>query len=476
MMKLNKKKLKHASISTLFIIFFVIVMLLVNVLVNFLTTRYSLKLDMTTNNEFQLDDQTKDLLHELDQDVTIYMLRSEADMQRNESYVRIMETVYRFGSESGGKIKYEFINPNANPEFFNQYSKAKGSENAIMVVESPLRYGVVTTDEMFSTDESGQNTYINIESQICSSLLYVTSEKVPKAGIVAGHNEVPMEGFNGILDANNFERVDVNLVTEEIPEEVDNLIIAGPQLDFSAEEIEKIDAFLQVPGHNLFVFWNYQAPKLTVLERYLTEWGIEIGEEIILDDQMAIQGMGNILAMVQDTDVTQSLTGTQSMLVAPNCKPVEMLWTEKSYTRVVPLAKSSTASFGRVLDINKPLDQGRQEGDTDGPFNVCIMSEKNVPNQDEIESNRVFVTGTYRIGDEDTMNVGISLNSSFLTTILSYSNDDTKTMQVMPKVMQSYDLNIYDSDVRNYMIILLIVMPLVILGIGIFVFIRRRHK
>lgn len=483
-MKINKKKIKHASVSVLFIIFFVVFVMLANVLVDFLSTRFSLKIDMTPNQLYQLDDSTKDMLSTMEKDVTIYMLKEETEMkQGNNNYV--LETIYQMATASGGKLKYEFISPNKNPAFFDKYANAKGNDKALLIVASAERYKVVNSNELLSTGSTNQTstassqsnaTYINVESAVDTALLYVLSDRPTKAGIVTAHNELEVAGFNDLLSANGMEQVAVDLLSSEIPEDVSNLIIMGPTSDFSASEIEKIDKFLQVDGHNVYLFWNFLAPKLEVLERYLTEWGISVGSELILDQSQAYQMPAGILAQYTDNDATQSMQAGEPRIFQPYCRPVDMLWTEKSYTRVVPLATSSNQSYGRIMNDNNNAYDAKASNEPAGPFTTAIMSEKNVQKSGtmEYDSSRIFVFGSYMMGDENAMSV--LSNQSFLTSLVGYGNEGIKTMQVMPKVIKDDDLDIYESSMNLYWYLLVFVMPIIVLGAGIYIFVRRRYR
>lgn len=481
-MKINKKKIKHASVSLLFILFFAAFVMLANVLVDFMSTRFSLKIDMTPNQLYQLDDSTKEMLSQMEDEVTIYMLKEETQMQQG-NYYYILETIYQMATASGGKIKYEFISPTKNPAFFDKYANAKGNENALLIVASDKRYKVVNSNEMLaagqtSSGQANNTVYVNVESAIDTALLFVQSDRPTKAGLVTGHSEIAVEGFNELLSSNGMEQVQVNLLSEEIPEDVTNLIIMAPTIDFAASEIEKLDKFLEVDGNNIFVFWNFLAPKLEVLERYLTEWGIAVGPEIILDQQQAYQMPAGIFAQYTDNDATQSMAANQeTRIFLPYCRPLEMLWAEKSYTRVVPMANTSNQSYARLMTDDADIYAAKQSGERSGPFYPVIMSEKNQQKPGgklEYNSSRIFVFGSYVMVDETAL--PILSNQSFITALVGYGNDSMKTMQVMPKVIKNEDLNIYQSSMSIYWWVLVVIMPLIILAAGIYIFIHRRYK
>ena len=483
-MKINKRKLQYASLSTAFIVLFVVLVMLFNVFVGYLTNRFSLKLDLTASSEYALSDDTKELLHGLNEDVTVYIMQSEAAIQKDASDTkpRIVETIRRYNSESGNKVKYEFIDPNQNPKFYDDYPLAKatkeGETSAFLIVKSERRYTPILFNSLVATDENRTSYYYSTESELSSAILFVTSEEVSKVAKITGHNETELSGFQTIIDGNKFESVSVNLRTEDIPEGVNNLLIAAPNIDYSAEEIAKIDAFLTTPGNNVYVFWNGDlAQKLPVLERFLSDWGMAIGESVILDQERAFSSPVMPVGELQENDVTQKIQATQQLYLSPQTHPITILWEEKSYTRTLPLVVSSSSSYGRVLSANANISDARKDNEPKGPFCMAAVGEKNVQKSDGgIESNRVFLFGSNYMADESITGISISINNTLLNTVVSYANSNTKTMSIAPKVTQQNDLNFYESQINMLLIILVIVMPLAILAFGLVIFFRRRHR
>ncbi len=482
-MKINKKKLQYASLSTVFIILFVVLIMLVNMLFGYLTNRFSLKLDMTAQGEYSLSDETQELLHNLDEDITVYIMQSEATIQKDQTNVRasVVETIRRYSTVSGNKLHYEFIDPNQNPKFYDDYPLAKaakeGESAAFLIVKSDRRYTPLLLNNIAGYSQDATTRYNNTESELSSAILYVTSKEVSKVAAITGHNEDSVPGFQNILDSNKFETVSVNLRTDSIAEDVNNILIAGPQLDFTDEEIAKIDAFLQTPGHNLYIFWSGQVnTKLPVLERFLADWGFAVSETMVLDQEDCVYSPVIVLGELQENDATANVQQTQQRFLSPNTHPITILWEEKSYTRTMPLLNSGSSSYARLMDASANTTDARKENEARGPFCLAALSEKNVQKSDgSVESNRVFLFGSEFTANEQMTSMPISLNNTIFNTVVSYANTNTNTMQIEPKAISSSDLNFYESQINTLMVILVIVVPLAILALGIVIFLRRRH-
>ncbi|MEG2571080.1 MAG: GldG family protein [Clostridia bacterium] len=481
-MKINKRKLRYASVSTVFMVLFVVVVMLVNVLAGFLTNRFSLKLDMTSAGMFKLTEQTQKTLKELNEDITIYIMSSEAKVSKDEVNVQLVETVREFGSTSGGKVKYEFIDPNLNPKFYDDYPKAKssgaeGEESAFFIIKGSKRYDTLTRQEMVAGNNSGKGFAYSTEAKLGGAILFVTSEKVSKVATIEGHNEKELAALNAVFDGNSMERSPLNLTSADIPKDVNNMIISAPTADYTPEEIAKIDAFLAIPDNNLFVFWGSNSGKLPVLERFLSDWGIQVGSGLVLDATRAYQSPIAIVAdLNKESEIAKKIGETQLALISPATRQMSVLWEEKGWMHTVPLAMSSNSSFARTLTADINIADGKHSNEEGGPFPIAIMSEKNEQKQDKLLTNRVFVFGTTEIASDSMMSAPIAINNTFINTIVGYCNENTNTVEIMPKIVQTYDLNFYESQIKLLMVVLLIIIPLAILGVGVFIFAKRRHK
>ena len=73
--------------------------------------------------------------------------------------------------------------------------------------------------------------------------MYVTSDDVPVVYNITGHGEKEYGMVTSMIRQAHYEVEDLQLLTSDIPEDADMLLIFSPQNDFSAEEIEKLDVY-----------------------------------------------------------------------------------------------------------------------------------------------------------------------------------------------------------------------------------------
>lgn len=487
-MKINKRKLKYASISSAFIAVVVVFVVLLNILVGALSDRFSLQLDLSGDGSYSIKDETVEFLKGIDEDINIYVLKHRNLVEASEDGVRLSENLARYNTVSNGHVKHEYVDPNVQVTFLDDYPNATKVEDALLIVASERRYVVVPEADLkmnlpanSQTGTPSNKSIYTIESTLNTALLRVLSDEVSRVGVITGHNEMEIPGVTNIFAGNGIDAVTINLLTDSIPEDVSNLIIAGPQTDFAAVEIAKIDAFLAQGGNNLFFFWNPSTARLEVLDRYLTEWGIRFENQVILDDQYSLATDSDwslVFAMPTENDAITVLPNmNQQMLVSRASHPISVLWTEQNDRRVVSLAETNITSYTKELNNEFSLTAPKAAGDLTGPFVVSTLSETLVSPTSGKEASRVFGFASVQFAAEEILGTTYTLNNSFLNELVGYGNPNTETMEIDPLVVQnSYDLNLRAGTVDILFWALVVITPLLILSAGIFIFIRRRHR
>lgn len=126
---ISSKKISTGVFSTGMIIAMVAVTVVVNLFVAELPATWT-SIDVTSTKIYSITDDTKDYLKGLDEDVTIYVLVSDASKD-----TKLDETLQRYESLSD-HIKVSYINPAANPTFAAQYTDSSVTSNSMIVVSS----------------------------------------------------------------------------------------------------------------------------------------------------------------------------------------------------------------------------------------------------------------------------------------------------------------------------------------------------
>ena len=158
---LNKRRLKHGSLATAMTIGLVAVLVLVNVIVGLLVERFPMDIDLTTDNIFQLSDESIEYIENLDQDVTINVLADEETFSGQNDYYRQANEVIQNYTKYSDRITVRYIDLYTNPELQQKYSKETLSVGGILV-ECGERYQTLTAYDLFNTQTDQQTGHFRL--------------------------------------------------------------------------------------------------------------------------------------------------------------------------------------------------------------------------------------------------------------------------------------------------------------------------
>lgn len=270
---LGLRQVRYGANASAMSVLFIAIMVMLNVL----AVRYPQRLDVTATQEFSLSQQSKQIVAELTQPLTITGYYSANDRFAQDD----VETRLKGYVAASGQVSYRFIDPDKDPvSARNDEITAYGT----LVV----RYG-----DRKATTQTGD------EQAITGAILQVTQDTKPVVYVLTGHRERTVDDFapnqisefRTVLAANNFDVESMNLsITAEIPPTNSVLLIADPQDEIAPDEYNKIVAYMQAGGRLLLLSNPLSpAPMASLLET----WGLQWQDNFVVDEQSQ---MGNPLA------------------------------------------------------------------------------------------------------------------------------------------------------------------------------------
>lgn len=474
-----------ALISTIVVIAAVIA---VNYFVDYIADRYVLELDMTKESEYEISDETVQLLDTLEEPITITVLCDETDYANDSDLRRLPKVLQRYEQLSHGSVTVKYINAVNNPAIFSQYDQLGDLCSGDIIVESAKRYKSMSPYDLLeyqssnssSSSSSGSNTKyltgLRAEQRLTSAILYVIANKVPKAAYTIGHQESEEhETLDTLLTSANYDVTTLSLMQEgQVPDDIDMLIISQPQGDFTSEEIDALEEFMN-NGGKMIVSFASNTPNLTNLEEYFEEWGVAYEDKMVYDNERCFAGTNFYL--MPNVNTVEGLTDnldSKSYVIIPGARPITTLWDQDNWRGTQVLMSTSNNSYAKDLS-SETTSYEQTSDDATGPFNVGVLAYQNsMHNLDSTYSYALFLNAGFL--SDSTLDNTAFLNKDYVMAALNFMSDDTEAVSIASKDLTSSTLAVPGSAKSVLFYLLIIIIPGVCLAAGIAVWARRRHK
>lgn len=474
------KKLKYGSSSALFTLLILVVIAMVYLTSELLTERFGLSFDMTQSGIYEVSDQTKEYLNNLDSDIVMTVLAEQNDYENLQGYAQINELLKKYTLLSHGKIAVRYVNVYKNPAFLQDYPTPNTLREGAVIIESDKRFKAYQIDDFyeFSTDEQTKETYISgnvAEQKLTSGIRYVTMDVLPQIVTITGHNESALAEFDTVIAQSNYQVQSVNLMTDDIPQGTNLVVLAAPQSDFTAAEIDKLDRYLENDESTVLYLYSPNYGTHPVLDRFSEDWGVHPVRRMVVDPPRSVGNLSYIAPLVIKSDVTKTLENTtNSILMMSLPGHFELLWESRGYKKLVPLLRSSGEAYAKDMDTaQQSLEPA--DGDTVGSYCLGVMSEQRKAGNGAEKVSRVFFYASDTLLADGFMQTPNLMNRSYASSLLSYLYKQEDTMVFASKTMESDQLAMTGDTAVVIFWSLVIALPCLILISGLLVWNKRRR-
>ncbi|WP_050696934.1 Gldg family protein [Anaeromassilibacillus senegalensis] len=479
--KKDSRKGKFRGISFAFTAGLIVLIVLLNVVVSILGERYpSMNLDLTTGKVNTLSESAAQVASNVQTPTTITIMAGE-DIARSDTNYQQVSILADKMAERNSNITVAYLELDKNPAFASQYQDENITTGSVLV-ETEKRHRVLNYGDLFSTQYSMDGsmvTYSKVDSALASAVSSVNADTLPLAVFDGSHSEaVDLAVYRTLLEGNNFETQDFQLLTEEIPENAQLLVLGTPTTDCTPDEIEKLEAFLndetRGTDRSLLVTFHPNQAALPNLTAFLKEWGLDVQQatEVVESDANSYipSGPGNILVNIGSDVVLNSNAQGYNLVVMPQSSPINLLFDERNGITTHSLATSNSTSY---------LFDGTQESFDNpqmGSYNVAAMAQKQVGQN---TANVVAIGSTFMF-DDGILNVNTYGNGSFVTDLSRYVTGVTGSEAVS---MENAQVRTAELDISMSLLnvtllglgVFTILLPLCVAVIGLVIYIRRRR-
>ena len=489
----SKKNFSLSAYSSTVIAGSIAVAVILNLIVAELPSRYTV-FDLTANRLYSLTDDTKELVSNIGEDVTIYVLANE-----NQADSTLANTLDSYEGLSS-HIKVTYVDPAVNPKFYTKYTDGSISSNSV-IVESSKRSRVVDYNDLY-VSELDYSTYsqnvtgYDAEGQITSAISYVLSENMPKIYMVTGHGELELDStFTDVIQKANIDTETINLMDyDAVPEDAEAVFVNAPTEDLSSDDAEKLLTYLN-NGGDIFINTTYTGKDMPNFDKLLDFYGVQVSKGLIIEtaQNSYYQDPFYLLPSIEYDTITSDIYSGNSYVFAPYCQG--LTFTEKEDVEVTPLLASSEKSYVRD-DIENSTSYDRQDGDEDGPFYIGLSCTAQVAGaasqeQETDESGNtdaasgdvknsestaiIFSCENLFTQEADTMVAGTN-QKLFSGVLQAFETEDGESSSVVIPV-KNYEveyLTVSQSWISILALITVIVIPFGFLITGFVIWFRRR--
>lgn len=460
--------IRLGAYSTLGIVLMAVLTAVINLGLNHVPDRYT-SFDVTANKLYTLTDDTKTMIGNLTEDVTIYVLADET--AKDEDLDKTLQQIKGLSDH----MKVEYINPVSNPKFYYNYTEEEPSDNSL-IVEGPKGSAVIDHNDIYQY-EMNYSTYqytvtgYDGEGQIASAVARVTVEDAPKFYIITDHDELAYEeAFLNMLDKENAAYENLSLYSvEEIPQDAQGIIINAPTGDYSEDDVDKILRYLEQGGSALIVP-TWTGSDMTNFERILGYYGVSLVDGMIVEEDRDhyYQTPYWLLPYVEENALTERVLG--GAVFAPFSRG--LTYDEEAEDIFYqPFLSTSGSAFSK-REVSGGENYSKGDDDIDGPFVIGLQVEKSVG---EDGSSRAVIVASEQIFTSSADKIVPGYNMKLFGSIISSLADRESSVSIPVKYFDIGYLAFNAKAVYITGFVSIIVIPLGCLIIGLIIWLKRRR-
>ena len=472
-MKKQKKpaslSLRGGSYSLILTAVVLALVMVLNVLAGALPENMT-KYDMSATKLYSVTGNTRAVISALEDDVTIYWI-----VQAGEEDDVIENLLGRYESLSE-HIQVVKKNPDVYPAFAEQYTDEPVQNNSL-VVEAGERSRFIGYQDIYIQEPDlysyTYNTSFDGEGAITSAIDYVVSEDLPKISILEGHGETELPAsFKEQMEKDNMELSALSLLTAEtVPEDADCVVIFGPQSDISPEEKEILSGYVENGGKLFVAAGPVKDGALENLNSLLEDYGVTVADGIVVEgdrEHYALQTPHALIPELADHEITASLAEARYFPIIPISSGLEASEEVKESGRVTELLTTSELAFSKKAGYGLETYE-KEEGDTDGPFASAVAVDCGNDGKIVWFASSEFLMDMYNA-------LSSGANGDLAMNALAFLNGEREAMAIRSKSLNYNYLTISESVSSMLQVMMIGVFPLLYLGVGAVVVLRRRRK
>ena len=422
--------------------------------------------DISAAQLYSVTSNTKVVVNNLAEDVTIYWI-----VQSGEEDDVIQNLLEKYDSLSD-HITVEKRNPDVYPTFAQQYTDQEVANNSLVVECGDKSRYIPLTDIYLGEINpytGGYNaTDFDGEGAITSAIDYVTSDEYPQVYLLEGHGEGELpSAFASQIEKENMQVQSLSLLqVDAIPEDAACLLIYAPQSDLAAEEKEMLADYVAGGGRLLVCAGAVEGGMLENLYSLLADHGVAAQDGLVIDPDRAHYALSpyQLMPEMNSSPLTDPLLEENYYAIFPLSIGLTV---ETDSDAVTELLTTSAQSYSKAAGYALETYDW-EEDDAEGPFAVAVSIEEEGGGQIVWFASDQFLADEYNALSSGA-NLDLAVNA------LSSLVGESDAMAIRSRSLRYNYLTIDSATASLLQVLMIGVFPLLFLGIGIYVVLRRRR-
>ena len=480
---------KRTGIDVALTAVFVALVVIANVILYSVCTIHSLYFWVDDDAVYRIGEGSERYLEKINpdgKDITIHFCMPQDEINKNRAYLRVYETAMQFAE------KYEYFhvdNVNIHTDYalvkeWSEKNKTEISSYSVVFTSGEESYvAAMDTFYVYQEKDNAARMEFNGEETVVTVANYVLhgAKSRPTAMMTTGHAEAATFSLYNLLTSAGYNIGDVDLLSEEIPEECSLLVISNPTSDFSkystegsvvqfVSEIDKLEALLARGGTLLVLRSPDKRNSLANLDALLEKHGLITDSDSVVEDvQNGVGTSGQLLLADFASGGDAARIGERvrahnaSRVITGKASPIRFGETA-AHTEVFPL----------ILSSDTAVEVKAEERLAEGNYALVAVSRTEYANG---SSSHLILSSSADIASYDMMETEGYANEELLYAILEAYDGVTVPIGCNLITLNAYPVeNLTLGEANLYLILLMGVLPVTVAALGVVICRRRKYR
>lgn len=471
--KLKEKITKENKLILVFLIL-IIIFAIINSVINRINIRNN---ELITENLNTITENSKEYISKLEdeEEIKIYLFE-----YTENDYVSIFAKKYE---ELNTKIIVELKSIKENEELVNKYNIEEGD----ILITSGEDYILYKDNDLYSYDYNTGDIINLTEQRITNGIKQVSSMKENESiYILKGHEKYSLENdiskLKRCIELEKYVLKELNLSSEDMPEDCKTIIITTANSDFSDEETNKIKEYINNGGN---IIWLqdaiFEEKEFNNIYSILEIYGLEkFNNGIIMEQEKNNIIMQNPYLILPENNLSEkNIFNIPSKIMFYYSGKLNFANNEKleelNIRKIDLISTSEKAVFKTDLSAETMT---KTENDEEGKFIVGALLDKKIDEEKNskliIFANNYFVTNQeVSIGKEEIPAVDLYNNKELILNSLDYLSENNNALKIQKIMPRNYYIGIEDESIKQAIIVETIIFVVLV---GTVIFIKKKNK